>query len=454
MAESQNIEYKEIWKDEYLKWLCGFANAQGGTLFVGIDDNGNVVGIKNIKKLLDDLPNKINSGLGIIAQINTLTKDSVDYLEIKVEKSASPVSYQGVFFLRSGTTNQKLTGSNLVDFISRKTGVIWEDGVVDNISVDDLDDESFKIFRREALKKKRIAEDDLNLSNEELLEKLDLIVNGKLTRTAILLFYKSPSVIKAGTMVQVGKFYDGPEILYQDTFDGSLISIADKIIDIIYLKYLKAKITFEHDRRYEVYPFARDAVREAIFNAIVHNCYRFGAPIQIRIDDEQMMISNCCVLPSDWTADELLKRHNSRPYNATLANVFYIAGYIEHCGRGIEKIFTACKKLGAEPPVYRIVGNDISLTFRALESAVIEDPSETSTKSASLEVDESNSLDNLLEQRIISEIKVEPSISQTRLAEITGTSVRTIKREIKKLVDSGHIERTEGKRYGKWIVLK
>lgn len=167
-----------------------------------------------------------------------------------------------------------------------------------------------------------------------------------------------------------------------------------------------------------------------------------------------MMISNCCVLPSDWTADELLKRHNSRPYNATLANVFYIAGYIEHWGRGIEKIFTACKKLGAEPPVYRIVGNDISLTFRALESAVIEDPSETSTKSASLEVDESNSLDNLLEQRIISEIKVEPSISQTRLAEITGTSVRTIKREIKKLVDSGHIERTEGKRYGKWIVLK
>lgn len=122
--------------------------------------------------------------------------------------------------------------------------------------------------------------------------------------------------------------------------------------------------------------------------------------------------------------------------------------------RGIEKIFTACKKLGAEPPVYRIVGNDISLTFRALESAVIEEPSETSTKSASLEVDESNSLDNLLEQRIISEIKVEPSISQTRLAEITGTSVRTIKREIKKLVDSGHIERTEGKRYGKWIVLK
>lgn len=110
--------------------------------------------------------------------------------------------------------------------------------------------------------------------------------------------------------------------------------------------------------------------------------------------------------------------------------------------------------MGAEPPVYRIVGNDISLTFRALESAVIEEPSETSTKSASLEVDESNSLDNLLEQRIISEIKVDPSISQTRLAEITGTSVRSMCPESTSFLISRLIVRTEGKRYGKWIVLK
>lgn len=49
MPESQNIEYKTIWKDEYLKWICGFANAQGGTIFIGKDDNGNVVGVNNAK---------------------------------------------------------------------------------------------------------------------------------------------------------------------------------------------------------------------------------------------------------------------------------------------------------------------------------------------------------------------------------------------------------------------
>jgi len=67
MPETRNIEYKSVWKDEYLKWICGFANAQGDTLYIGKNDNGNVVGVKNAKKLLEDLPNKITTILGIVA---------------------------------------------------------------------------------------------------------------------------------------------------------------------------------------------------------------------------------------------------------------------------------------------------------------------------------------------------------------------------------------------------
>lgn len=88
MAESQNIEYKESWRDEYLKWVCGFANAQGGTIYIGIDDAGKVVGVQNIKKLMEDIPNKIQSGLGIACEVNKLTKEGEDYLEIKVNPSA------------------------------------------------------------------------------------------------------------------------------------------------------------------------------------------------------------------------------------------------------------------------------------------------------------------------------------------------------------------------------
>ena len=111
--------------------------------------------------------------------------------------------------------------------------------------------------------------------------------------------------------------------------------MADKVVDLIYLKYLKAKITYEHDRRVETYPFARNAIREAIYNAIAHNCYMYGTPIQIRIEEEQIIISNRCILPERWTAETLMQPHDSIPYNPDIANVFYRAGYIETWGQGI-----------------------------------------------------------------------------------------------------------------------
>jgi len=61
LIERQNIEYKSVWQDECLKWICGFANAQGGVIFIGKDDDGNIVGLRNAKKLLEDLPNKITT---------------------------------------------------------------------------------------------------------------------------------------------------------------------------------------------------------------------------------------------------------------------------------------------------------------------------------------------------------------------------------------------------------
>ena len=73
--ESQNIEWKQSWQDEYLKWICGFANAQGGRLYIGMDDDGVVVGLRGSDKLLEDLPNKIRDMLGLMPHINLLHKD-------------------------------------------------------------------------------------------------------------------------------------------------------------------------------------------------------------------------------------------------------------------------------------------------------------------------------------------------------------------------------------------
>ena len=444
MAESQNIEYKESWRDEYLKWVCGFANAQGGTIYIGIDDAGNVVGVKNVKKLLEDIPNKIQTGLGIVADVNKHTKDRKDYLEISVKPSSFPISYHGEFQYRSGATKQQLTGIALSEFIMQKTGFRWEDVTVDDITVDDLDDESFKIFRREALSKKRMTEAELNVSNRELLQKLHLMTDGKLKRSAVLLFYSDPGVVQNGSFVKVGKFDERDRVVYHNDLEESLIVNASKVINLIYQMYLKAKIDYEHDVRVEEYPFAREAIREAVYNAIAHNCYMYGTPIQIRVMDDAITISNSCILPEGWTVDTLMEPHDSKPYNPDIANVFYRAGFIENWGQGIQKICDECREIGAEIPVYELIGTTLWIHFRALESALIDQPKTPNRQGGGI--------DGGLAEKIVALIRENESITVLEMSERLETPKRTIEREMKKLRDIKRITREGGNRYGNWKI--
>ena len=124
--ESQMTEFKPNWQDDYLKIICAFANMTGGTLIIGVDDKGSPVGVKNAKKLLEDLPNKIINKLGITPSITIARKDKKDIIHIRVSPSSVPISYDGRYYIRSGSTTQKLKGSELMDFLLKKTGKTWD----------------------------------------------------------------------------------------------------------------------------------------------------------------------------------------------------------------------------------------------------------------------------------------------------------------------------------------
>jgi predicted HTH transcriptional regulator len=95
-GETQIIEWKESWRDEYLRWICGFANAQNGKLIIGKNDKGAVVGAANARKLLEDIPNKIRDILGIIVDVNLRVEQGKELLEIVVEPYPYPISYEGI----------------------------------------------------------------------------------------------------------------------------------------------------------------------------------------------------------------------------------------------------------------------------------------------------------------------------------------------------------------------
>ena len=443
MAESQNIEWKESWRDEYLKWICGFANAQGGCIYIGIDDAGRVIGVQNGKRLLEDIPNKIQTNLGVLADVNLLSKNDLEYIEIIVSPSSYPVSYKGEYHFRSGSTKQVLRGTALTEFIASKTGIRWEDSIIEGVAVEDLDKESFDIFRREAVRSKRMTKDDLNMSNAELLDSLDLLKDGKLTRAAVLLFHRTPQKWMFGTYTRIGKFGKGSDLQYQDEVIGSLFMQAERVIELIYLKYLKAPITYDNLTRVETYPFPKDAVREALYNALVHSRWSAGIPIQIRIEDDAMYISNECVFPSDWTMESLLQRHQSRPYNPKIARAFFRAGYIESWGRGIQKIFEVCNEYGALQPEYVVHSEDIMLKLAAVS---IFDKHV-------LKLD-SKAENTALKMKIVEYLQNQPTATQKELQEVLNETRTHIQKIVKELVGEGKIERKGGKRFGYWEVKK
>ena len=440
-TENQNIEFKESWRDEYLKWICGFANAHGGTLYIGIDDHGEVCGVKNPKKLLEDIPNKICDTMGILADVNIREKDNKQYIEIQVFPSSYPVSYHGEYHYRTGSTKQQLQGAALTEFLIKKTGYQWDSVPVDWVTVDELDKESFDIFRREAVRTGRMSLIDVQCPNAELLDKLGLLEKGKLKRAAVLLFYRRPERFITGSYVKIGKFSsdNSGNLLFQDTVEGSLMLMADRTIDLIYLKYLTASISYHHDVRVETYPYAREAVREAVYNALIHSKWQDGIPIQIRIQDDVMYISNQCAFPSDWTVADILKPHRSRPYNPLIASTFYRAGYIESWGRGIEKIENECNSIGADAPNYEVKGDGFIVKFDALtaESNPISDL-------------KSNLKSNL---KIIELMTEKPEISVPELIKETGLSESGIKKIIRTLKKEGIIHRIGPDKGGHWEVI-
>ena len=127
MAEQQTIEYKQSWHDDYLKTIVGFANSQGGTIYIGRNDKGKVVGVADHARLLETLPNKIRDLLGIMPQVNRLEESGLQYIEIVTLAYTVPISLRGTYYIRIGSTTQELKGNALTEFLLRKTGKTWDD---------------------------------------------------------------------------------------------------------------------------------------------------------------------------------------------------------------------------------------------------------------------------------------------------------------------------------------
>jgi ATP-dependent DNA helicase RecG len=181
MTENQYTEWKESWRDDCLRWICGFANAEGGVLVIGRNDQGQVVGLPDARRLLEELPSKIRDLLGIVVEVNLRRKALRDYVELVTPAYPNPISYRGHYYQRSGSTLQELKGAALDRFLLRRYGRTWDCSPVPGVAVADLSPAALSRFRSLAARSGRLEAAALAEGDAGVLGKLKL-TRGRLSQ--------------------------------------------------------------------------------------------------------------------------------------------------------------------------------------------------------------------------------------------------------------------------------
>ena len=449
--ESQNVEYKRNWQDEYLKWICGFANAQGAVMYFGVDDDHKVCGLKNTERLMEDIPNKVVSAMGIVVDVNLHEQDGLEYIEVVVSPNNVPISYRGKYYYRSGSTMQELNGAGLQQFILKKMGRTWDDIPNEYATVRDLDRKAIKYFLENGIAAQRIAKSETKASTQHLLENLGLVTeDGKLKNAALLLFAKNPRRYFTCVEFKIGRFrHDESDLIIQDVIEGNIMQMTDRVVEVLKAKYLTSPIHYEGMKRREPLEVPEDALREILYNAIAHKDY-MGAPIQMRVWDDYVEIWNEGELPVGYTPETLLKKHSSKPRNKNIANAFFKAGFIESWGRGYEKIKNSFENAGLPMPKIESADGGVRVTFQRDSQGNAQMLQGSSTKS---DTKSSTKSGIKSEDVVLAAVKRNPVTTLTDLMAVTGLSKSGVRKVIDRLKAKNLIQRVGPLKGGHWEII-
>jgi ATP-dependent DNA helicase RecG len=429
MPEKQNIEYKSSWHDKYLEWVCGFANAQGGEIYIGKEDSGKVTGVEDYKKLMEDIPNKIRNHMGISADVNLLQEDDKYYIEIVVQPYSVPISLHGQYFYRSGSVKMELTGNSLNEFLLKRSGLTWDEVTEPRATFDDIDEKAFKAYLIMAKEKDRLPDVE-GLTMEEIFNKLRLTKNGELTRAAIILFGKDPRRFSTNAFVKIGYFKGDADLRFQDVEEGNIIVLLKSVLERLDHKYLTRSIEFKGMLRLEHSEYPIPALREMLLNALVHRKY-MGSFIQIRVYDDKITIWNDGRLPEEITLESLKHVHSSYPRNPLIADVCFKGGLIDSWGRGTVRIIETCKEAGLpEPELTERDGGFLVTLFK-------NNLSEEQLVRLGL---------NARQVKAVSYVKEKGRITNSDYQAINEISDRTSSRDLEDLVAKGVLKRVGDKK--------
>ena len=439
--ENIDTEWKESWASKHLRTVAAFHNTAGGRMIIGRRDDGTYIGVPNIKKETKNVADDIRNKLHIVTDIRATVIEGKDCIVIDVPKGDKLVDYEGRFYIRVGNTTQQIEGDELKKLLLNERGMQWLDQGSE-IGIDALSPEALSYFLSKGKAAGRIPA-DVETDFKTVLGRFQLINDGRLTDTAVLLFHPNPYSINYGAYAKVGLFDDDGLLLRDDIIRCPLIQLADETMKILLDKYIQPTYGYGGGTtsRHLVFQYPEKALRELLVNAIVHMDSSIQSPILIRIFKDRLEISNPGSLLSDLTAETLKTSHRSVLRNEKLADVFYASGMVENWGQGITKVLVECRNNANPEPEFTEIKGEFKVTIK---TKVAEVPGVEALDH--LKLDEKS-------KAILACMIDDPSVTIKMISEITRIPEATISRRIKSMINSGHLIRVGSTKSGRWIVI-
>lgn len=323
MRETRIIEFKETITNTFLKTVSAFSNYNGGEIYFGIDDNGNVKGIADVKQSCLDIENKINDSISPQPDYTLeIQNDSTIKLAVK-SGIHKPYLYKSKAYKRNDTATIEV---DTLEF----SRLILEGK---NIRFEELPYNEQKLTF-EVLHQKLKESIQIETFNKDTLKILNLYDNNNGYNNAAGLLadrnhFPGIDIVKFGQNISV--------IQKRATIENiSILEVYDKAIDM-FRDYYQYEI-IEGAERKNVEKIPEAAFREAIANALIHRAWDIESQIRVLMFDDRIEVISPRGLPSGITEDEYLSGKISVLRNRNLANVFYRLGFVEIFGTGITRI--------------------------------------------------------------------------------------------------------------------